>query len=298
MNNNESSYMVRAMAHGGLIRALAVNATSVVADLRERHGTSPSATAALGRVAIGALLFGGVLKEEDQLVTVRIHGNGPGGVLLASANGKGEVRALIQNPSPDIDESLDGRPNVPGIIGNTGKLTVTRDIGMKQPYAGTVEITSGEVGEDLAYYLATSEQIPSAIGFGEIIAPDGTIEVAGGYMVQIFAGVPEAVVAEIEWTIATLPHPSTMLQNGNTPELILARILGDDCQIIDRTEVRFACPCSWERAAGALTLLGVDELNSMIADSSDGRTELKCEFCGKAYHFTNADLSEMAARRP
>jgi molecular chaperone Hsp33 len=295
MNNIDSNDMVRAMAHGGLVRALAVNATSVVADLRERHGTSPSATAALGRLAIGALLFGGTLKEEDQLVTIRINGDGPGGILLASANGKGEVRALIQNPSPDIEENRNGKLNVTGVVGTSGQLTVTKDLGMRQPYSGTVELVSGEVGLDLAHYLATSEQIPSAVGIGVLVERDSTVAVAGGYMVQIFAGLPEAVAIEIEQVIASLPHPTALLGSGATPEQILERIFGADFEVLGRTPVSFACPCSRERAAHALFLLGPDELNSMIADSVTGDTELKCEFCNEAYHFSNADLAEMAA---
>ncbi len=287
--------MIRAAAHGGLVRALAVNATSVVEALRERHGTSPSATAALGRLSMGALLFGAVLKEEDQLVTIRFQGDGPGGTMLASANGRGEVRALIQNPQPDVDDNREGKLNVRGVVGTSGHLTVTKDLGMKQPYAGTVEIVSGEVGEDLAYYLATSEQIPSAVGIGVFIETDGRVAAAGGYMVQIFAGVPDDVVAEIERVISTLPHPTAMIRNGDSPEQILTRIFGDDFQILGRTPVAFACPCSRERAANAIALLGPDEIGSMIADSNDVPTELKCEFCNETYYFTTADLTALAA---
>jgi molecular chaperone Hsp33 len=291
-----SNYMIRAAAHGGLVRALAINATSVAEALRQKHGTFPSATAALGRVSIGALLFGAVLKEEDQLVTIRLQGDGPGGTLIASANGKGEVRALIQNPQPDIQENREGKLNVRGVVGTSGHLTVTKDLGMKQPYAGTVEIVSGEIGEDLAYYLATSEQIPSAVGIGVFVETDGRVEAAGGYMVQIFAGVPEHTVAEIERVISTLPHPTEMIRSGDTPEQILHRIFGDDHEILARTPVSFACPCSRDRAARALMLLGPDEINSMIADSNGEPTELKCEFCTEAYIFPNEELASMAAR--
>ncbi|MEO5510771.1 MAG: Hsp33 family molecular chaperone HslO [Longimicrobiales bacterium] len=294
MNDIGSNYMIRAAAHGGLVRALAVNATSVVEALRQRHDTLPSATAALGRLATGALLFGAVLKDEDQLVTIRIQGDGPGGTLLASANGRGEVRGLIQNPQPDIEENREGKLNVRGVVGTSGHVTVTKDLGMKQPYAGTVEIVSGEVGEDLAYYLATSEQIPSAVGIGVFVETDGTVAAAGGYMVQIFAGVPEAAVAEIERVISTLPHPTAMIRNGDTPEQILTRIFGEDFEILERTPVSFACPCSRERAEKALGLLGVDEIEAMIADSDGKPTELKCEFCTETYIFSNDDLASLA----
>jgi molecular chaperone Hsp33 len=289
-----SDYMVRATAHGGLVRAFAIHATGVVEDLRRRHATFPSATAALGRLAMATLLFGAMLKEEDQLVSVRLDGDGAGGTLLASANGRGEVRGLIQNPQAEIDEVRNGKLNVSGIVGTSGHLTVTRDLGMKQPYAGTVEIVSGEFGEDIAYYLATSEQTPSAVGIGVLVGKEGAVESAGGYMVQLLPGVPDDVAAEIEKSIQRLPHPTAMIRSGDSPEQILARIFGTDFDVLGTTPVRFACPCSRDRAARALMLLGPDELDSMIEDSDGRPTELKCEFCNDAYAFTNEELAELA----
>ena len=161
-----SDYMVRATAHGGLVRAFAINATGVVREIRERHQTFPSATAALGRLSIGALMFGAMLKEEDQIVTIRVQGDGPAGSLVATANGAGEVRSLMANPQAEIEENRNGKLNVGGLVGSSGHLTVTKDLGMRQPYAGTVELVSGEIGQDLTYYLATSEQTPSSVGIG------------------------------------------------------------------------------------------------------------------------------------
>lgn len=291
-----TDYLVRATAHDGLVRAFAINATNVVEELRRRHDIYPAATAALGRLSIGALLLGAMLKEHDHLVTIRIKGDGPGGTLLASANGNGDVRGLISNPQPDIDEVKDGKLNVSGVVGTTGHLTVTRDLGMRQPYAGTVELQSGEVGEDLAYYLASSEQIPSAVGIGVFMNADATVEAAGGYIVQLLPGLTDEQVGVIERIISGLPHPTTMLRSGDSPEQILTRIFGDDFEVLGTTPVRFNCACTRDRAANALMLLGGEELTSMIEQSDGKESELKCEFCNEAYYFSNDDLRELAER--
>lgn len=293
------NHLVRATAHDGRVRAFALNTTAVVAELQRRHQTFPSATAALGRLATGALLFGAMLKEEDHLVTIRLQGNGPGGTLLASANGMGEVRGLIANPQPDIEEVRNGKLNVSGVVGTQGHLTVTRDLGLRHPYVGTVEIVSGEVGEDLAHYLARSEQIPSAVGIGVFVEETGEVAAAGGYMVQLLPGITEATAAAIEDTIRQLPHPTTMLRHGTTPQGILDRIFGErGYETLATTPVRFACPCSRDRAERALLLLGRGPLEEMIEQAeASGHTELVCEFCREQYLFSPNDLRELKARR-
>ena len=292
------NYMLRATAHDGLVRAFALDASDVVDELQRRHQTFPAATAALGRLSIGALLFGASLKEADHLVTLRIRADGPGGTLLASANGRGEVRGLIANPQPDIPESRDGKLNVAGVVGTRGELTVTRDLGLRQPYNGTVELVSGEIGEDLAHYLFRSEQIPSAVGIGVFVQPDGAVEAAGGYMVQLLPGVSDDVAAGIEAAIRELPHPTRLLIGGDTPEVMLGRIFGDEAfQVLGRTPVRFACPCSRDRAERAILLLGATTIREMIeAAQATGHAELKCEFCTELYHFSPGELAELRTR--
>jgi molecular chaperone Hsp33 len=284
--------MLRATAHDGLVRAFALDASGAVDELQRRHQTYPAATAALGRIAIGALLFGAMLKEEDHLVTVRIKADGPAGTLLASANGRGEVRGLIGNPQPNVEQSRNGKLNVAGVVGTTGELTVTRDLGLRQPYSGTVALVSGEIGEDLAHYLMRSEQIPSAVGIGVFVQPDGTVAAAGGYMVQLLPGVSEGVASEIEESIRALPHPTTLLRNGDTPERMLGRIFGTDgFDVLGRTPVRFACPCSRDRAERAILLLGAETVSELVEDAAaTGQAELKCEFCMELYHFTASEL--------
>ena len=295
MSHNDRNYMIRASAHDGLVRAFAIDATAVVGEVTHRHRTEPAVTAALGRLTTGALLFGAMLKEDDQLVTIRLQGDGPAGVLLASANGRGEVRGLVSNPRPGIDQVRDGKLNVRGAVGTEGQLTVTRDLGMRQPYSGTVGIVSGEVGEDLAHYLATSEQVPSAVGIGVFVRPDESVEAAGGYIVQLMPGVNDRTASEIEEAVRALPHPTTMLRQHESPEDILARIFGaDGYSLLDRTPVRFHCPCSRERAERALLLLGAEQIEELRAGEAPG-TELKCEFCLAAYEFTDEELAALAA---
>lgn len=296
----KDNYLVRATAHDGLVRAFALNATAAVAELQRRHMTTHAATAALGRVATGALLFGAMLKEADHLVTVRIQGGGPGGTLLASANGAGEVRGLIGNPQPDVvQENEHGKLNVSGVVGTEGQVTVTKDLGMRHPYVGMVELVSGEIGQDLAHYLLRSEQIPSAVGIGVFVEPDGSVQAAGGYMVQMLPGVTDALAGELEERIQSLPHPTTMLRSGDTPERILDRIFGGGAyDVLASTPVRFACPCSRDRAERAIVLLGEAPILEMIEQAKEtGHTELVCEFCREQYHFTPADLADLLARR-
>lgn len=284
--------MVRATALDGLVRAFAIDSTATVGELRVRHGTDPAVTAALGRLATGTVLFGAMLKEDDQLVTVRVQGNGPAGTLLASANGNGEVRGLVSNPRPDIDHVKEnGKLNVSGAVGTEGRLTVTRDLGMRQPHASTVELVSGEIGEDLAHYLAHSEQIPSAVGIGVFVKASGEVEAAGGYIVQLMPGIRSSDAVAIETVIRDLPHPTTMLRSGDTPEGILSRIFDQDLQILESKPVRFHCPCSRERAERSLLLLGADVIREIIAaDREKGATEVVCQFCAADYRFTIEQL--------
>jgi molecular chaperone Hsp33 len=284
-------YLVRATARDGLVRAFAIDATGVVNELVRRHQTFPAVTAAIGRLATGALLFGAMLKESAHMVTIRIKGSGPAGTLLASASATGGVRALVGNPQPDIVQVRNGKLNVSGAVGTSGFLTVTRDFGMGQPYNGTVELVSGEVGQDLAHYLVRSEQVPSAVGIGVFVCADGSVEAAGGYIVQLLPGISERDAAEIERIIGSLPHPTTMLRGGETPEEMLGRIFGDAFQILDRCDVRFECQCSLERAERVIKMLGREAVGEMIVEGSErGGAEVTCEFCTERYFVPTARL--------
>jgi molecular chaperone Hsp33 len=285
--SNRENYLVRATALGGKVRALAVDSTNAVRELARLQGTGPAATAALGRVATATLLLSATLKKESHLVTVRVKGDGPIGVVLASANGRGEVRGLVGDPHPAIAETVDGKLNVSGAVGRTGRLTVVKDLGLKEPYHSTVELVSGEIGKDMAYYYARSEQQPSAVGLGVYVDRTGEVEAAGGYLIQILGGMDDHEVEAMEEKIAGLPHPTTMIRSGEVPEDMLARVFDTDFQVLDRSATRFRCPCSRDRAERALILLGPAEIDEIKgSQGTRDHADVTCEFCGQNYRFT------------
>ena len=289
---NRDNYMVRATALDGNVRALAVDSTAAVRELARLQSTGPAATAALGRVATATLLLSATLKKETHLVTVRVRGDGPIRMVLASANGRGEVRGLVGNPRPAIRETVNGKLNVSGAVGRSGRLTVVKDLGLKEPYNSTVELVSGEIGKDMAYYFARSEQQPSAVGLGVYVDRMGDVVAAGGYLIQILGGLQEGAVREIEQKVATLPHPTTMIRSGEAPEDMLARVFGNGFRVLDRSTTRFRCPCSRDRAERALILLGPAEIDEIMASQgSRDHADVTCEFCGHSYRFTLDQLA-------
>jgi molecular chaperone Hsp33 len=286
----DRDYLVRATALDERVRAFALNATGVVSELRRRHDTYPAVTAALGRTAMGALLISAAtLKEEEQLLTVDVKGGGPAGRIVVTANGRGEVRGLVGNPHAHA-ESINGKLNVAGVVGSKGFLSVTKHLGMKDSYQGTVELLSGEIGDDLAYYLLQSEQTPSAVGVGVFVQPDHSVEAAGGYMIQLLPGLSEMEIAGIEQRIADLPHPTQLLRNGATPEEILERIFPEGYTLGDRSPVRFHCPCSRERFEAGIVSLGHDEVRRIIEEEEEPFTEVVCHFCNESYQFTAGEM--------
>ncbi len=290
---NDDNYLVRATAFDGKVRALAVTSTEAVRALAALQQTDPAPTAALGRVATAALLLGATLKKESHLVTVQVKGNGPVGTVLASANGRGEVRGLIGNPRPAVEQTRNGKLDVAGVVGSKGRLTVIKDLGLKEPYNSTVELVSGEIGQDFAYYFARSEQQPSAVGLGVFVDRTGEVAAAGGYLIQILGGLPEDEVERIEAEVAALPHPTTMIRRGETPEDVLGRVFADGFKVLGRSPVCFRCPCSRDRAERALILLGPAEIDAIIAAQAHrGHSDVTCEFCGDNYRFT---LDQLAA---
>jgi molecular chaperone Hsp33 len=293
ITTRDGNYLIRATAMDGKVRALAINSTDAVRELARLQATTPAATAALGRVATAALLLGATLKKESHLVTVQVRGGGPVGTVLASANGRGEVRGLVGNPRPAVPETVNGKLNVAGVVGTTGRLTVIKDLGLREPYNSTVELVSGEIGKDFAYYFARSEQVPSAVGLGVFVDRTGDVEAAGGYLIQVLGGLSDDAVAAIEREVASLPHPTSMIRGGETPEDVLARVFGGAFQVLEQTPVRFHCPCNRDRAERALILLGPGEIDAIMAQQAQrGHSDVTCEFCGANYRFT---LDQLAA---
>ncbi|HEV2149524.1 MAG TPA: Hsp33 family molecular chaperone HslO [Longimicrobiaceae bacterium] len=291
---SDRDYLVRATALDERVRAFALNATGVVKQLQERHGTYPAVSAALGRTAMGALLLSAAsLKEEDQALSVEVRGGGPVGRIIVTANGRGEVRGLVSNPRVHAESVRPGKLNVAGVVGSSGYLSVTKNLGMRDPYQGTVELQSGEIGEDLAFYLARSEQTPSAVGIGVFVVPDGSVEAAGGYLIQLLPGLDEDEIIAIEKRIAALPHPTTLIREGTTPEEVLERIFPEGFALLDRYPVRFHCPCSRERFERAIVSLGEAEVARIIEEEEQPFTEVVCHFCNEAYHFSPEDMREI-----
>lgn len=283
-------YLVRATALDGKVRAFAMNATGVVDQIQQRHDTYPAVTAALGRTAMGALLLAAAsLKEAEQVLTVEVRGGGPAGRLLATANGSGEVRGMVSNPHAHVP-SVNGKLNVRGVVGTDGYLSVTKDLGMRETYQGTVELLSGEIGEDFAYYLTQSEQTPSGVAVGVFVNPDHRVEAAGGFLVQLLPGLEDDEIAAIEQRLAALPHPTALVREGVTPEQVLERVFPDGYELLDRYPVSFRCPCSRERFEAAIVSLGHAEVERIIEEETQPTTEVVCHFCNERYHFSPEEM--------
>jgi len=206
------------------------------------------------------------------------------------------VRGLVGNPHVHAESVRPGKLNVAGVVGSDGYLSVTKNLGMREPYQGTVELQSGEVGDDLAYYLARSEQTPSAVGIGVFVNPDNTVEAAGGYLIQLLPGLEDDEIVEIEKRIAALPHPTTLLREGTSPEQVLERIFPEGYTFGDRYPVRFHCPCSRERFERAIVSLGQAEIEQIIEEEEQPYTEVVCHFCNEKYHFGKPEMQEILRR--
>lgn len=286
-----SDYLVKALAYEGFVRAYAVNATETVGEAQERHDTWNTSSAALGRTMIGALMLGAMLKGEDKM-TVKIEGNGPAGAIVVDSNGKGEVKGYIKNPHISLPLNEIGKIDVRGAVGTEGMFTVTKDLGLKEPFSGQTPIVSGEIGEDFTYYLAVSEQIPSAVGVSVLVDTDDSIKTAGGFMIQIMPGASDEIIDQIEVRLKETARISTLLDKGQTPEEILQNLLGtDDVEFLETMPVQFKCDCSKEKFASAIITLGAEQIQELI--DQDHGAEAVCAFCNNKYKYSEADLYEL-----
>lgn len=283
--------MIRATAADGMIRAFAAVTTDTVEKARQAHNTSPVATAALGRLMTGAVMMGADMKNEKDLVTIKIGCDGPIGGLLVTADRNGHVKGYVQNPAVMLPANEKGKLDVGGALG-LGVLTVIKDIGLKEPYTGDTILVSGEIAEDLTYYYATSEQVPSSVSLGVLMNRENTVRVAGGFMVQLMPGCPEETAEKLETKLGTLDSVTKMFDSGMSPEDILTAILGGMELDIkeEQIAVSFTCNCSTERVKKALISTGRKELEQMVREGKD--VELGCQFCGKKYVFTPGEISE------
>lgn len=290
-----SDHLVRLITRDGALRAIAADTTRLVEECRQRQQTDPTATVALGRVATAAALMGGLLKGAQRLALI-VEGNGPLRRLQAETDADGRVRATLKVPVAGLPP-LGDRFDVAGAIGHAGFLHVVKDLGLKEPYRGMVQLVSSEVGEDLAYYFATSEQTPSTVALGVELDREARVAAAGGFFLQLLPGGDPQLVEQLEARLATLPPTTTLLRRGESPAAILGRLLeGVAYTDLGTTPLSFACTCSRSQVAGALRLLGPEELDELIADP--GEATVTCEFCKEAYRFERDELTAIRAEKP
>ena len=284
-------YLVRAIAANGQVRAFAAYTKNTVETARQAHNTSPVVTAGLGRLLTAGAMMGSMMKGDRDVLTIKAEGNGPVGHYLVTADSKGNVKGYAANPNVILPANAAGKLDVGGSLG-VGLLTVIKDLGLKEPYTGTCELVSGEIAEDLTYYFASSEQTPSSVGLGVLMTKDNTVNVAGGFIIQLMPDATEETISIVEEKISTIKSVTSMLENGLDPEGIINLILGGlDPEILDKMPVRFYCNCSKERVSKALIAIGRKELDNIIEENEP--IEVKCHFCNKAYNFTVDELKKL-----
>ena len=286
-----SDYIVRATAADSQIRAFAITSKEMVEEARRAHDTRPVITAALGRLLSGAAMMGTMMKGDNDLLTIQIQCGGPAKGLTVTADSHGHVKGFPMESQVELPLNAQGKLDVGGALG-LGVMSVIKDMGLKEPYVGQIALQTGEIAEDLTYYFAVSEQVPSVVGLGVLMNRDNTVRQAGGFIVQLMPFAEEEMISKLEENIKNLSSVTTMLDVGKTPEGMLEVLLsGMDLEITDTLPVEFACNCSKDRVRKALISIGREELQSMI---DDGETiEVNCHFCNKNYNFTVDELKQM-----
>ncbi len=286
-----ADYIVRATAANAQIRAFACVTKETVEKARQAHNTSPVVTAALGRLLTGAVMMGSMLKGENDLLTLQVHGSGPIKGMTVTADSKGNVKGYANEPQVMLPPNAKGKLDVGGAVG-IGFMNVIKDMGLKEPYVGQTVLQSGEIGDDLTFYFATSEQVPSSVGLGVLMEKDNTVKQAGGFIVQLMPFAGEEVISALEEKVSQITSVTALFEEGNSPEQILELLLGElDLEITDRMECGFKCNCDKERVSKALISVGKEELQSMIDDGKP--IEVNCHFCNTFYTFSVEELKEL-----
>ena len=289
-----NDYIIRATAANDQIRAFAAVTTEMVETAREHHNTSPVATAALGRLLTAGAMMGSMMKGEKDVLTLQIKAGGPLQGITVTADSQGNVKGYVGNPDVCIPANSKGKLDVAGAVG-PGFLTVIKDMGLKEPYSGQVMLQTCEIAEDLTYYFATSEQVPSAVGLGVLMNKNNTVRQAGGFIVQLMPFAEEDVISRLEQNVQKINSVTNLLEEGHTPESLLEKVLeGFDVQINEKMDTRFHCNCSKERVEKALISIGRKELNEMIQEGKP--IEMNCHFCNTNYNFTVEELKEILRR--
>lgn len=284
--------IIRMITGDGMVKAVAVTGRDMVERARQIHKTLPVATAALGRTLMAASMMGDMLKEEDGSVTLQIKGGGPLGAITAVSDSRGNPRGYLQNGQVDIPRKYQGKLDVGTAVGSSGSLTVIKDMGLKEPYMGSVQLVSGEIAEDITAYFVESEQVPTACALGVLVDKDQSVAAAGGYLVQLLPGADESVIQRLEESIARLGPVTDALHGGADAVQLLERVLeGQEPELLERRPVAYKCYCSRERVSRAIISMGKEEMQSLIEEQ--GGAELTCQFCDKVYRFTKEDLQEL-----
>ena len=284
--------IIRAITADGYVKASVITGRALVERARNIHTLLPVATAALGRTLMAASMMGDALKIDGSSVTLQIKGGGPLGTVLAVSDDSGNVRGYVQNPHVELMEKAPGKLDVGRAVGEAGSLTVIKDLGMKEPYVGTIGLLSGEIADDVAAYFVESEQIPTACALGVLVGTDQSVTAAGGYLIQLLPGAGEDVISKIEAGVARVGSVSHALEGGLDGEGLLRAVLSDfELEILETHPVEYRCYCSRERVSRALVSMGRQELSDLIREQ--GQAELTCQFCDQVYRYTREELEEL-----
>ncbi|WP_258298013.1 Hsp33 family molecular chaperone HslO [Paenibacillus peoriae] len=286
---NKQDRLIRGTAMDGRVRAFAVRTTQLVEELRRRHDTYPTATAALGRTLTAGAIMGSMLKGKERL-TIQVKGDGPIGQIIVDANAVGDVRGYVTEPHVHLPSNSMGKLDVAGAVGTEGFIHIIKDLGLKEPYRGSTPIISGELGEDFTYYFAKSEQTPSAVGLGVLVDTDNSVIVAGGFIIQLLPGLNDDEITAIENAVSSIPPVTALLDQGLELDEMLRWML-PDVRILDELDIHFQCECSRERVEKTLISLGESELEQLIEE--DGQAEVVCHFCNEAYQFNKDELQNL-----
>ena len=283
--------IIRATAADGQIKMAVITARDSAERARQIHGLSPTACAALGRTLCAASLLGQAMKEEKASLTIRINGGGPIGSVVAVSDCEGNVRGYVENPGCELPLRSDGKLDVGGAVGRDGMLTVSRDIGLREPYIGSVELVSGEIAEDLTAYLLESEQVPSACALGVLVDTDRTIRAAGGFIVQLMPGAEEELIAKLEDNIFLMDQLTTVLDEDGTEAIFRQVLRGFDWHVVGEYPVEYRCYCTRERVEQALTVIEASELKEIIDEGRE--ISVSCQFCDREYRFLPEELEAL-----
>ena len=283
--------IIRAVSADGFVKMQVITARATVQRAQDIHHLTPTTSAALGRTLCAASMLGELMKEDDASLTIRVQGGGPIGSVIAVSDHEGNVRGVVGDASVDLPLRPDGKLDVGGAVGRDGMFTVSRDIGLREPYIGSTALVSGEIAEDLAAYLVESEQIAAASGLGVLVDTDRSIKAAGGFIVQLLPGAPESLIEKLEDNIFLMDQLTTILAEDGA-EAVIDQVMKDlEPEIVDRHPVEYRCYCSRERVRGAIATVGEDALKEMIADGKS--VEVSCQFCDAVYHFSTDELSAL-----